>query len=168
MINLIYEQPYFLSLSLPTPATFVESLSVYHNNEWWFTIAIIVYHFYNSVPFLANVPFLYPLKTSENMWFSGGKKRNIGHKWVDWEHQKGMAKNAYGWKYSRMNQGKSVENSLYRNWSSMVCLSSLNVLKAVFQKFSLVHSWTPWLIYIDQIQKKYHTEVKLNELCQLS
>ena len=28
-------------------------------------------------PFLANVPILYPLKTPENLWFSGG---------IKWEH----------------------------------------------------------------------------------
>ena len=36
---------------------------------------MMIYHCHNSVPFLANVPFLYPMKTSENMWFSGGKKK---------------------------------------------------------------------------------------------
>ena len=36
-------------------------------------------------PFQANVPFLYPLKTSENLWFSDvfrGCKGNIDLKWV--------------------------------------------------------------------------------------
>ena len=37
-------------------------------------------------PFCPNVPFLYPMKTSEKLWFSdvsGVEKDNIGLKWVN-------------------------------------------------------------------------------------
>ena len=52
-----------------------------------------------------------------------------------------------GTRYSRMNQEKLVEDSLYKIWKDMVCLSApyyVKFLKGVFHKFYLAHSWIPW------------------------
>ena len=52
-----------------------------------------------------------------------------------------------GTRYSRIDQEKLVENSLYKIWKDMVCLSTpytSNVLKGVFHKFYLAHSWISW------------------------
>ena len=46
----------------------------------------------------------------------------------------------FGIKYSRMDQVKFVEDSLYKIWMGMVCFRQ-RVSKAVFQKFYLVHFW---------------------------
>ena len=50
--------------------SFVESLSVYHNNEWWFTIAIIVYHFWPMFPFYT------PWKHQKTCGFQELKKKH--------------------------------------------------------------------------------------------
>ena len=50
----------------------------------------------------------------------------------------------YGTKYSRMEQVKFAEDSLWKVWRDMDCLSSpypFKFLKAVWHKFYLVHSW---------------------------
>ena len=52
-----------------------------------------------------------------------------------------------GTRYSRMNQEKLVEDSLYKIRKDMVCLSApyyVKFLKGVFHKFYLAHSWIPW------------------------
>ena len=52
-----------------------------------------------------------------------------------------------GTRYSRMNQEKLVEDSLYKIRKDMVCLSApyyVKFLKGVFHKFYLAHSWIRW------------------------
>ena len=52
-----------------------------------------------------------------------------------------------GTRYSRMNQEKLVEDSLYKIWKDVVCLSApyyVKFLKGVFHQFYLAHSWILW------------------------
>ena len=81
---------------------------------------------------LPNVTCLYPLKTSANFivfWcFQGAWIHSMGKDWlcdfiIDFEP-------IIGTKYSRMNQVKFVEESLYKFWRVMVCFK---YLKAIFK-----------------------------------
>ena len=57
-----------------------------YNKIRGFKIFSVTYFFLQTNPFVPNAPFLYPLKTSENLkvfWcFQGVEKRCIGNKWV--------------------------------------------------------------------------------------
>ena len=63
------------------------------------------------------ISILYPLKTPENLWFSGIFR---GYK-IGILARNGLNTYLYGAQYSRMDQVKFVENSLQKIWRGMVC-----------------------------------------------
>ena len=69
---------------IPVWATFLTLQNT--NKIRGFKIFSVTYFFLHTNPFVPNAPFLYPLKTSENLkvfWcFQGVEKRCIGNKWV--------------------------------------------------------------------------------------
>ena len=78
--------------------------------------------------------------------------------------------------YSRMDQVKFVEDSLYKSWSDMVCLSKSYLfifLKAVFHKIYLANSWVHRLIlrFWDQkksVKKRWRNDVNKKEVNKIA
>ena len=67
--------------------------------------------------YVANVIILYPLKTSENQRFLGGKNRNVGRKWIKLisKSKRSFILFTYGSRYSKMNQVKFVGGIFLKN-----------------------------------------------------
>ena len=121
----------------------------------YFPITITQYPYFN--PFVPNAPFLYPLKTSENLkvfWcFQGVEKGCIGNKWVNFFLKIAPPKSR------RLPWGNWSQKYLKLKFSDRVKVSRFEIFETIFKIFQKqpIEMQNIEFLYAQWLTLGYHT-----------